>query len=206
MIRFGFGRKKKAAQAAVTDTAAALRERLGSSSVVLVGLMGCGKSAVGRRLAAALGLPFIDADEEIERAAGKSISEIFADDGEPFFRERERMVIARLLASGPRVLATGGGAFMNADTRASIRDAGISVWLRAELPVLMKRVGKRDTRPLLKQGDPEVVMKTLMEARYPVYAEADVTVESREVAHEVIVGEIMNALLASPKLASSKAG
>jgi shikimate kinase len=204
MIGFGFGRKKKAAAATQTDTAAQLRQRLGSSSIVLVGLMGCGKSAIGRRLAAGLGLPFVDADEEIERAAGKSISEIFADDGEPFFRERERMVIARLLSEGPRVVATGGGAFMNEDTRANIRASGISVWLRAELPVLMRRVGKRDTRPLLKQGDPETVMKKLMETRYPVYEKADITVESREVAHEVIVGEIVEALQASAKLAPAK--
>jgi shikimate kinase len=199
MIRFAFGRKKKPQPSA--DRALTLRAALGTRSVALVGLMGCGKSAIGRRLAATLALPFVDADEEIERAAGKTISEIFAEDGEPFFRERERMVIARLLSNGPQVLATGGGAFMSEETREKIRASGVSVWLRAELPVLMRRVGKRETRPLLKQGDPETVMLQLMKTRYPVYATADVSVDSREVAHEVIVGEIVEALLASPKLA-----
>src|SRR6478672_3194166 len=176
------------------DRAHELRNDLNGRTIVLVGLMGCGKSAIGRRLANRLGLNFIDADEEIEKAHKKSITEIFADHGEAYFRDGERKVIARLLASGPQVLATGGGAFMNEETRANISRTGISIWLRAELPVLLRRVSKRDTRPLLKTGDPETVMRNLMDARYPVYAQADITVESRDVAHEVIVGEIIGAL------------
>jgi shikimate kinase len=183
------------------DRVAEIRRSLGRRSIVLVGLMGCGKSAIGRRLAARLELPFIDADEEIEAAHKLSISEIFSRYGEPYFREGEKRVIARLLASGPQVLATGGGAFMNAETRDNISRDGVSVWLKADLPVLMKRVLKRDTRPLLKNPDPEAVMRGLMQARYPVYAEANVTVESRDVAHEIIVGEILDALRASSVLA-----
>ncbi len=177
-----------------TDPVEVIKAHLGRRSVVLVGLMGCGKSSVGKRLAAKLGMPFIDADEEIEKVAAKSISEIFADQGEDFFRDRERKVIGRLLANGPQVLATGGGAYLHADTRKSIRDMGISVWLRAELAVLMRRVGKRDTRPLLKTGNPEATMRKLMDARYPVYAEAEITVESRDEPHETIVTEIVNRL------------
>ena len=172
----------------------AVRAALGQRSVVLVGLMGCGKSAIGRRLAAKLALPFVDADEEIEKAAGKSIEDIFADHGEPYFREGERKVLLRLLRSGPQVLATGGGAFMNEETRAAIAEHGISVWLRAELPLLVRRVGKRGNRPLLKGGDPEAVLQNLMTARYPVYAQADLTIESRDVPHEVIVAEIAERL------------
>lgn len=178
-----------------------VRRALGARSLVLVGLMGCGKSSIGKRLATRLGLPFIDADEEIERVAQKSISEIFADHGEGFFRDREGKVIARLLASGPQVVATGGGAFISPGTRAQIRETGFSIWLRAELPVLMRRVAKRDTRPLLKTADPESVMRDLMEKRYPVYAEADLTVESRDVPHDAIVNEILEALAKHPALA-----
>jgi len=175
-----------------------LTDRLGQRSIVLVGLMGCGKSSVGRRLATRLGLPFVDADNEIELAAGKSIPEIFADYGEAHFRDREHLVIARLLGNGPQVLATGGGAYMRADTRDAIREAGIAVWLRAELPVLMRRVMRRDDRPMLKTVDPEATMRDLMAVRYPVYAEADVTVESRDVTHDVVVNEIVAALVAGP--------
>jgi len=198
MIGFGFGRKHKQSGDAEPDLA--LRERLGRRSLVLVGLMGCGKSSIGRRLAGKLGLPFVDADDEIERAAAKTINEIFTDHGEAHFRDGERRVIARLLGNGPQVLATGGGAFINPDTRNSIADAGISIWLKADLPVLMRRVGKRDTRPLLRTRDPETVMRELMESRYPVYAKADITVESRDVQHEVIVGEIIEALRRHPAL------
>ncbi len=173
---------------------AELREALGPKSIVLIGLMGAGKTAVGRRLANWLELPFIDADTEIEVAAGQSISEIFAEHGEAYFRQGERKVIARLLDAGPQVLATGGGAYMNADTRASIKARGISVWLKAELRVLLKRVGRRDNRPLLAAGDPETVMKKLMAERYPVYSEADITVESRDVPHDVIVAAVIDAL------------
>jgi shikimate kinase len=161
---------------------------------VLIGLMGCGKSSVGRRLAATLSLPFVDADDAIEQAAGQPITEIFAAYGEEHFREGERKVIQRLLAGGSKVLATGGGAYMNEETRRNIRAAGVSVWLRAELPVLMRRVAKRDNRPLLKEKDPEAVMRRLIEVRYPVYAEADIVVESRDVAHEIIAAEVVEAL------------
>ncbi len=178
-----------------------VRAGLGQRSLVLVGLMGCGKSSVGRRLAARLDLPFTDADEAIEKAHRKSINEIFADYGEAYFRDGERRVIARLLGAGPQVLATGGGAFINPETRAAIKASAVSVWLKAELPILMRRVAKRDTRPLLKNSDPESVMRSLMDVRYPIYAEADVTVESRDVPHEVIVSEILAALKASPVMA-----
>lgn len=202
MSRFGAERNQKAA--ADAEALARLREALRDRSIVLVGLMGCGKTSVGRRLAARLGLPFIDADEEIEKAAAMTITEIFADHGEALFRDGERRVIARLLAAGPQVLATGGGAFMNPETRANIKRDGIAIWLRAELPVLMRRVLKRDTRPLLQTGDPEVVMRKLMEARYPVYEEADIVIESRDVPHETIVTEIVAALAASPALAAPR--
>lgn len=182
------------ASPATTTAADEFRGLLQSKSLVMVGLMGCGKSSVGKRLATRLGLPFVDADEEIVRAAGKSINEIFAEHGEAYFRDREQKVIARLMSAGQLVLATGGGAFMHPETRSAIRSHGISIWLKAELPVLMKRVMKRDTRPLLKSGNPETVMRNLMDARYPVYAEADLTVESRDVPHDVIVSEIQDRL------------
>lgn len=180
----------------------AIKALLGAKSIVMVGLMGCGKSAVGRRLAAKLGLPFIDADEEIERAAGKSIEDIFAEHGEAHFRDGERKVIARLLRSGPQVLATGGGAFMSDETRQAIAESGISVWLQADLPVLMRRVAKRDNRPLLKTNDPEAVMRELMDTRYPVYAKADITVESRDVPHDTIVADILERLARVLQVAS----
>ena len=175
---------------------AQIRQSLGTRSIVLIGLMGAGKTAVGRRLANCLDLPFIDADGEIELAAGQSIKEIFAERGEADFREGERKVIARLLETGPQVLATGGGAYMNPETRANIQARGVSVWLKAELRVLLKRVQRRDHRPLLAVGDPETVMRRLMAERNPVYAEADITVESRDVPHEVIVGSVIDALAA----------
>lgn len=202
MIRFGWKKRDRAGYQARVEQ---VLETLGSRSIVMVGLMGCGKSSIGRRLAAALDLPFVDADEEIERAALKTIPEIFADHGESYFRDGERKVIKRLLSNGPQVLATGGGAFMNAETRAAIKADGLSVWLRADLDVLMRRVAKRDNRPLLKADDPTAVMKGLMEQRYPIYAEADITVESRDTAHEVIVGEIITAIAARADLASGSA-
>lgn len=171
-----------------------LCHHLGSRSIVLVGLMGAGKSTVGRRLAQALGLPFRDADHEIEAAAGMTIPDIFAIHGEEHFRDGERRVIARLLQEGPMVLATGGGAFMNEETRRGITEHGISVWLRADLDVLMKRVRKRATRPLLQNPDPEGTMRRLMEARYPVYATADLTVDSHEAPHDKVVIDIIDAL------------
>ncbi|MGH6866994.1 MAG: shikimate kinase [Methyloceanibacter sp.] len=173
---------------------APIREALGERSIVLIGLMGAGKTAVGRRLANRLELPFVDADNEIEQAAGESISEIFADHGEAYFRQGERKVIARLLDTGPQVLATGGGAYMNADTRANIKERGVSVWLRAELRVLMKRVHRRDNRPLLAGPDAEAVMRDLMAERYPIYSQADLVVDSRDVPHDVIVGAVVDAL------------
>ena len=180
----------------MSDADRALVQSLGRQSLVLVGLMGCGKTSVGRKLAQRLALPFIDADEEIERAANKTIPEIFAEHGEPYFRDGERRVIARLLRSGPQVLATGGGAYMHETTRAAIREAGISVWLKAELPLLMKRVSNRANRPLLKSSDPEGTMRRFIEVRYPIYALADVTVESRDVPHEVMAEEVIQALTA----------
>src|SRR5262245_5925065 len=173
---------------------AEIREALGQRSIVLIGLMGAGKTAVGRRLAARLDLPFIDADAEIEEAAGSTISEIFAEHGETYFRQGECKVIARLLRNGPQVLATGGGAFMKAETRANIKAHGISVWLKAELKVLRKRVNRRDNRPLLAGDDHERVMKKLMAERYPIYVEADLMVESRDVPHDTIVGAVVDAL------------
>ena len=171
-----------------------VRQRLGARPIVLVGLMGAGKTSVGRRLAEKLGIPFVDADHEIERAAGKSIKDIFAEHGEPYFREGERRVIQRLIGNGAQVLATGGGAYMNDETRARIQEHGISVWLKASLPLLMKRVSKRQDRPLLQAEDPEGVMRGLMEKRYPVYALADVTVESRDVQHGQMVNDVIRAL------------
>jgi shikimate kinase len=170
------------------------RRALGKRTLVMVGMMGCGKTAVGRKLASALELRFVDADDEIEKAAGMSINEIFANLGEQHFRDGERRVIARLLNSGPQVLATGGGAFMTEETRRRIKADAISIWLKADLPVLMKRVMRRDNRPLLKTPNPEGRMKELIAIRYPVYAEADITVQSREVAHDVMVAEIIDQL------------
>jgi shikimate kinase len=169
---------------------------LGRRSAVLVGMMGAGKSSIGRRVALRLGIPFVDADAEIEKAAGMTIPDIFAMHGEPDFRAGEARVIARLLESGPQVLATGGGAFMNADTRAVIGAKGVSVWLKAEFDVLMRRIKRRHDRPLLKTDDPGATLRALMDERYPVYALADVTVQSREVPHEKIVDEIVSGLAA----------
>ncbi|TMJ05109.1 MAG: shikimate kinase [Alphaproteobacteria bacterium] len=178
--------------AGVAPQETALLAVLGRRSVVLVGMMGAGKSSIGRRLAQRLGLTFVDADAEIEAAAGMTIAEIFATYGEPYFRSGEQRVIARLLESGPQVLATGGGAFMNAETRAATRQKGVSVWLKAEFEVLMRRVKRRATadRPML-QGEPAQRIRHLMDERYPIYAQADVTVMSREVSHEIIVNEIV---------------
>jgi shikimate kinase len=168
--------------------------KLGNHAIVLVGLMGAGKTSVGRRLAEKLDIPFVDADHEIETAAGKSIAEIFNDHGEEYFREGERRVIARLLENGTQVLATGGGAFMNTETRERIKQHGISVWLKADLDLLLKRVSKRNDRPLLRNDDPAAVMKKLIDTRYPVYAEANITVESRDVQHGQMVNDVIKAL------------
>jgi shikimate kinase len=179
---------------AVAPAERGLLSALGQRSIVLIGMMGAGKSSVGRRLAGRLGLPFVDADAEIEAAAGMSIPDIFQIHGEPAFRSGEARVIARLLDGGPQVLATGGGAFMNPRTRTAIAARGVSVWLRAEFDVLMRRIKRRHDRPMLKTDDPPATLKRLMDERYPVYAEADVTVESRDVPHALIVEEIVAAL------------
>jgi shikimate kinase len=171
-----------------------VRTRLGRRAIVLVGLMGAGKSTVGRRLANRLSLHFRDADHEIEAAAGMSIPDIFAIYGEPAFRGGERRVIARLLGEAPMVLATGGGAFMDAETRAAIGVGGVSVWLRADISVLMRRVRKRSNRPLLQDPDPEGVMRRLMSVREPVYATADLTVESQDGSHDRVVDAVLTAL------------
>ncbi len=166
-------------------------------SIALVGLMGVGKTSVGRRLAAALELPFYDADEEIEQAARRSVSEIFADLGEQAFREGERRVIARLLTGPRHVLATGGGAFVNPETRRLIKDHALVVWLKADLDVLAKRVVRRDTRPLLRDKDPVAVLQSQAEARYPIYAEADLVVETGDASHHVAVARVIAALEAA---------
>lgn len=195
MMRFAAGGKSDPPEASVERR---IRDGLGDRSIVLVGMPGCGKSAIGRRLAPRLSLPFVDADDEIERAAGKTIREIFEDHGEPYFRAGEVRVIARLLNAGPQVVATGGGSFMSEDTRNNIRNSGISIWVKAELPVLVRRVSKRSTRPLFEGRDATTVMTELMEIRYPVFATADIIVESRDVPHEVMVEEIIKVLSAYP--------
>jgi len=163
-------------------------------TIALVGLMGVGKSSVGRRLANALDLPFRDADAEVEAAAGRSVSDIFSDLGEAAFREGERRVIARLLDQPPHVLATGGGAFMNDQTRELIKSKAISVWLKADLDVLVRRVSRKDTRPLLAGKDPMDVLQALADARYPIYGQADVIVETGDAAHHVTVDQVMKAI------------
>ncbi len=184
-----------AAQLSTGETPeAAVVAALGARSVVLVGMMGAGKSSIGRRLAARLAVPFVDADAEIEKAAGMSIPDIFVTHGEPDFRAGEARVIARLLDGGPQVLATGGGAFMNADTRTAIGRKGVSVWLKAEFDVLMRRIKRRHDRPLLSTDDPAATVRDLIESRYPIYALADATVQSREVPHDKIVDEIVDVL------------
>lgn len=177
------GTKKRACQHIV--------DQLDGRTIVMVGLMGAGKTTIGRRLAARLDLPFIDADAEIEQAAGKSIEDIFKDHGEAEFRDGERRVIARLLQEGPQILATGGGAFIDPQTREAVSSFGISVWLRASHKVLVDRVTRRDHRPLLKTGDPATIMRALMDKRYPFYRKADITVDSRDVAHEIIVNDVV---------------
>jgi len=180
-----------------TASAAAIRAALGSRSVVLVGMMGVGKSSIGRRLDAQLGIGFVDADSEIEKAAGMSIPDIFARHGEANFRSGEARVIARLLDTGPQVLATGGGAVMHEGTRALIKSKGVSVWLSAEFDVLMRRISKRkNDRPMLQTADPAQTLRQLLQERDPVYALADLSVQSREGPHDAIVNEIVSALAA----------
>ncbi len=172
-----------------------IKALLGSRSVVLVGMMGAGKSAVGKRLGQELNLPFKDADLEIEAAAKMSIPDIFARHGEPFFRDKERRVISRLLGEAePIVLATGGGAFMNEETRTLIAERAVSIWLKADLDTLMKRVRRKSNRPLLQTPDPEGTLRDLLGRREPVYAEATLTVLSRDVPHEVVLEEVLHEL------------
>ncbi|MCZ4091623.1 shikimate kinase [Sinorhizobium psoraleae] len=167
---------------------------LGKRNLVFIGLMGAGKSAIGRLTAQALGVPFIDSDHEIERVSRMTISELFAAYGEEEFRALEARVLKRLLRSGPRVVSTGGGAYINERSRRQIKKGGVTVWLNAELDVLWERVSKRDTRPLLKTENPKQTLENLMRARYPIYAEADLTVLSRDVKKEMIVEEVLTAI------------
>jgi shikimate kinase len=189
----------------MTDTAAqksiddglppAITARLGERSIVLIGMMGVGKSSIGRRLGARLAIPFVDADTEIEKAAGMSIADIFDRHGEAAFRSGEARVIARLLNSGPQVLATGGGAVMNPATRELIQQRGVSIWLSAEFELLLRRISKRKAeRPMLQTADPAATLRELLATREPIYAQADLTVESRDVPHDAVVGEIIERL------------
>lgn len=165
-----------------------------SRSVVLVGLMGAGKTSIGRRLAQRLGLAFADSDHEIETAAGCTIETIFEMYGERAFRDCERRVIGRLLEEPVQVIATGGGAFMDPETRGTVKTRGLSVWLRADLELLLNRVSRRANRPLLKRGDPKEVLSSLMAERYPIYAEADVTVDTRDAPPDVTVDAVIDGL------------
>ncbi len=178
-------------------------------TITLVGLMGAGKSTIGRRLATRLDMPFVDADAEIERAAGCSISEIFERYGEPHFRDGERRVIARLLAGPAKVLATGGGAFMDLETRGLILDRSWSIWLRAELDVLVDRCNRRDNRPMLRGGDMRLILERLIAERYPIYAAVDFIVDSDDGPHEVVIETILDYLrqrIASPAPAATRSG
>ena len=172
-------------------------------TAVFVGLMGVGKTCIGRRLAQRLDLPFVDADKEIEQAAGCSIAEIFERHGEKYFREGERRVILRLLDNPVHVLSTGGGAFMDAQTRASIRERAISIWLRADLDLMLRRVSRRNDRPLLQVADPRAKLQELIDLRYPVYAEADITVDSVDGPPEVTLERVMGALAAHIRRAAA---
>jgi len=169
---------------------------LGTRSVVLVGMMGAGKSTIGRRLSARLRLPFLDADIEIETAAGMSIPDIFETHGEPHFRDGEARVIARLLDSGPNIIATGGGAFLREQTRSRIRDKAVSIWLKADADIILRRVKRRADRPLLQTADPAATIERLIGEREPFYQQADLTIWSRDVPHEKIVDECIDALYA----------
>lgn len=172
------------------------RAALGRRNLVFIGLMGAGKSVIGRMVAQQLSMPFIDTDAEIERVSRMTISELFASYGETEFRALETRVIERLLKGGPRVISTGGGAFINERTRDVIKRGGVSLWLRADLDVLWERVNKRDHRPLLKTENPKQTLANLMSQRYPIYAESDLTVESRDVRKETVVNDVLAAVAA----------
>jgi len=160
-------------------------------TIVLVGLMGCGKTAIGRRLAKKLGLPFVDLDQAIEEAAGMSVTDIFAKQGEQYFRQLELEAAKRLMNGKQSVLATGGGAFINDEIRALVKDRGISVWINADLETLLERVSKKNTRPLLEKGNKEEILKELIDKRYPIYSQADITVPTSHGMHEVVLRRIM---------------
>jgi shikimate kinase len=183
------------ASAPAKPAARAVKKSLGSKSIVLTGMMGSGKSSIGRRLALALDLPFNDADAAIEQAAGMPVEDIFRVHGEPYFREGEERVIRRLLQAGPQVLATGGGAVLSAKTRAEIARNGVSIWLKAPVDLLLQRVSRRDNRPLLKTADRRAVLERLLAERTPYYAEATLIFESRDAPHEVVMDELLVALL-----------
>ena len=183
-----------ASDPASTSPEAGVLSALGPRLIVLVGMMGAGKSTIGRRLAARLRLPFVDADVEIEAAAGMTIPEIFELHGEPHFRDGEARVIARLLEGGPGVLATGGGSFMREETRQRIHDKAVSIWLKADADIIMRRVRRRADRPLLHTADPAATVSRLMTEREPIYQHADITIGSRDVPHEKIVEECLEAL------------
>ena len=172
-----------------------LNALLGGRPIVLVGMMGAGKTTVGRRLATRLGRHFVDSDEEVEKAAGMSIEEIFASRGEADFRAGEQRVIARLLKDQDLVLGTGGGAFINAETRALVKASAVSVWIKADFELLFQRVQRRSNRPLLQTANPRETLKGLIDKRYPVYAEADVTVVSKDVPQDQVASEVIDALL-----------
>ena len=178
---------------------------LAGRPIVLVGMMGAGKTTVGRRLASRLGRHFVDSDEEVERAANMSIAEIFAAHGEPDFRAGEARVIARLMRDTDIVLGTGGGAFINPETRGLIKAGSISVWIKADFELLFERVSRRANRPLLKTADPRATLQALIEARYPIYAEADVTVTSQDVPQDEVAGDSVDALIAHLAPATAEA-
>lgn len=177
------------------------RAALGRRNIVFVGLMGAGKSAIGRSVAQQLRIPFVDTDDEIERVSRMTISELFASYGEDEFRALETRVIKRLLRGGPKVVSTGGGAFINENTRRHIKRGGVSLWLKADLEVLWERVNKRDHRPLLKTANPKATLAALMEKRYPIYCEADITIESRDVRKDIIATEVLEAIASLTKKA-----
>jgi shikimate kinase len=173
-----------------------LQQLIGDRPIVLIGMMGAGKTTVGRRLAARLGRHFVDSDEEVEKAAGMSIEDIFAAHGEADFRAGEVKVIARLLKEGGIVLGTGGGAFMNAETRGLIKQSAVSVWIKADFDLLFQRVSRRSNRPLLKTANPRETLQKLIDARYPTYAEADITITSRDVPQDQVASEVIDAIVA----------
>ena len=183
-----------------------LLARLGDRSIVFVGLMGAGKTAIGRKLSQMLGLPFVDSDHEIEQVSRMTIAELFAQYGEAEFRALEARVIERLLKSGPQIFSTGGGAFMNEQTREAVAENGVSVWLKADLDLLMERVSKKQNLPLLKNDNPRAVLQRLMEERYPVYATAGITVTTRDERKEVIAAEVVEALAGHLGMASAGEG